>query len=193
MSRPNAQFISNLLGVNPIEINSSLLSAQNRVRFYWTNIPNVVPPQPLGIKLKDILETGYTDRDKSYCLDANYFKGGYLKLYFEKHRRQLVFSKEGLCHIGEADLKGNDSIKRVYHPEGKSPALTTCGGGHREPKVLFNEEGWRKLTPLECERLQTYPDNYTEGVSNTQRYKMLGNSFTVDIISHIFSFLPFNI
>lgn len=190
MSKQNQEIFNNLLKVKPLEINSSLVSAQNRKRLYWTNIPNVELPTDRGIVLKDILEDGYVDRKKSHCLDANYFKGGNLKSYFEKHRRQLVFSKDGLCHIGDADLKGNDSLKRVYHPEGKSPTLTASQGGHREPKILYNENGWRKLTPLECERLQTYPDGYTEGVSNTQRYKMLGNSFTVDVIAHIFSFLP---
>jgi predicted phage terminase large subunit-like protein len=133
--------ISEHLGVQPIKINSSLVSAQNRVRLYWTNIPNVVQPDDKEIVLKDILETGIVDRDKSFCIDANYFKGGNLKSYFEKHRRQLVFSKDGLCHVGDADLKGNDSIKRVYHPDGKSPTLTTMGGGHREPKILCG--AWR--------------------------------------------------
>ena len=61
------------------------------------------------------------------------------------------------------------------------------GGGNTEPKVLVSEKRYRKLTPLECERLQTVPDGYTEGVSNTQRYKMLGNGWTVDVISHIFN------
>jgi site-specific DNA-cytosine methylase len=191
----------------------------------WTNIPNVTQPDDKGILLQDILEDGIV------------YKGGNLKSYFEKHRRQLVFSKDGLCHVGDADLKGHDSIKRVYHPQGKAPALTTMQGGHREPKVLcgawrgrYTIDGvrqdhkqkvaglteqrlevrtdgktntlttvqkdnvavdikdlhWRKLTPLECERLQTLPDGYTDkGVSNSQRYKMLGNGFTVDVIAHI--------
>jgi len=237
MKQEFQDIISSYLGVEPVMINSSLLSAQNRVRLYWTNIPNVTQPQDMGIVLKDILEDGVVDRDKSHCLDANYFKGGNLKSYFEKHRRQLVFSKDGLCHVGDADIKGNDSIKRVYHPDGKSPTLTTMQGGHREPKILcgafrgryYNNEGkrvdhkqkvagltkqtleiredgktntlttvqkdnvvtvndvyYRKLTPLECERLQTVPDGYTEGVSNTQRYKMLGNGWTVAVIKHIF-------
>jgi len=138
MKKEYQQVISEHLGVEPVKINSALVSAQNRVRLYWTNIPGVYITQPKdkGIVLKDILEDGLVDRDKSHCLDANYFKGGNLKSYFEKHRRQLVFSKDGLCHVGDADLKGNDSIKRVYHQDGKSPTLTTMGGGHREPKVL---------------------------------------------------------
>ena len=237
MKKEHQDVISEHLGVEPIAINSRLVSAQNRYRLYWTNIPNVTQPEDKGILLQDILEDGIVDRDKSHCLDANYFKGGNLKSYFEKHRRQLVFSTDGLCHVGDADLKGHDSIKRVYHPQGKAPTLTTMGGGHREPKVLcgawrgrYTIDGvrqdhkqkvagltkqrlevrtdgktnslttvqkdnvavdikdlhWRKLTPLECERLQTLPDWYTnQGVSNTQRYKMLGNGFTVDVIAHI--------
>jgi site-specific DNA-cytosine methylase len=143
MRKESRDIISKELGVEPIEINSSLVSAQIRTRLYWTNIPNVRQPQDRGITLKDIIEYGYVDQDKSYCLDANYYKGGNLKSYFEKHRRQLVFNDE--------------SIKE-----------------------------YRKLTPLECERLQTVPEGYTEGVSNTQRYKMLGNGWTVDVIAHIF-------
>jgi len=178
MKKESQDIISRYLGVQPQEINSSLVSAQNRKRFYWTNIPFTMP-EDRGIMLKDIIEDG---------LDANYFKGGNLKSYFEKHRRQLVFSSDGLCHVGDADLKGHDIIKRVYHPEGKAPTLTTMGGGHREPKILLTKDNlkWRKLTPLECERLQTVPEGYTAHVSNTQRYKMLGNGWTVDVVAHIF-------
>ena len=236
MKQEYQDIISDALGVQPIAINSRLLSAQNRYRLYWTNIPNVTQPEDKDIILQDILEHGFADRDKSHCLDANYFKGGNLKTYFTKHRRQLVFSSDGLCHVGDADLNGNDSIKRVYHPLGKAPTLTTGTGGNHEPKVLcgawrgrYTVDGirqdhkhsvkgmthqrlevrmdgktnslttvqkdnvavaipelqWRKLTPRECERLQTLPDNYTNHVSNTQRYKMLGNGFTVDVIAHI--------
>ena len=187
MSKQSQDVISEHLGVQPIKINSSLVSAQNRVRLYWTNIPNVTQPEDKGILLKDILEIdGYVDRDKSHCLDANYFKGGNLKSYFEKHRRQLVFSNDGLCHVADADLNGHDLLKRVYHPEGKAPTMNTMGGGNREPKVITSETTYRKLTPKECSRLQTIPDSYCDGVSNSQKYKMLGNSWTADIIAHLF-------
>jgi site-specific DNA-cytosine methylase len=144
-----------------------------------------------------------------------------------------TMSKDGLIRVGTADLKGHDSIKRVYAQEGKAPTLTTMQGGHREPKVaigrivnrrldengtrkddqldlpftrqlevrdddksnclttvqkdnvVVSKDMWRKLTPLECERLQTLPDNYTNHVSNSQRYKMIGNGWTVDVIAHI--------
>ena len=88
------------------------------------------------------------------------------------------------------NIKGHDILRRIYSPEGKSPTLNTCSGGNREPKVSVDDINWRKLTPIECERLQTVPDNYTEGVSNTQRYKMLGNGYNVDTVAHIFSALP---
>ena len=185
MKQEYQDVINEHLGVEPIEINSSLVSAQNRRRLYWTNIPYTCPPEDKGIMLKDILEDGYVDRDKSFCLDANYWKGGSLKMYHEKHRRQLVFSKDQMCHVGDADLNGHGYLKRVYHSEGKCPTLTSNGGGNREPKVYVEPMSWRKLTPLECERLQTLPDGYTEGVSNTQRYKICGNGFTVDVIAHI--------
>ena len=208
MKQENQDIISKYLGVKPKQFNSLLVSAQNRNRLFWTNIDFDLP-EDKGIILADILEDGVTDRGKSHCLDANYFKGGNLKSYFEKHRRQLVFNR--CIQVGEADIKGFDIIKRVYSPEGKAPTLTTMGGGHREPKVItspirdksktvrsggrgsydrhewdsVDKLHWRKLTPLECERLQTVPDNYTNHVSNTQRYKMLGNGFTVDVIAHI--------
>lgn len=224
-----------LPNVNKYLINSSLVSAQNRKRFYWSNIEGIQQPKDKNIMLKDVLEDGLTDRTKSHCIDANYFKGGNLKSYFEKHRRQLVFSNDQMCHVGDADLKGHGYVKRVYAPEGKAPSLCASSGGNLEPKVLvkggrivnrrLDENGtrkdndktiklqkqievrtddnsnclttvskdsilvenmsWRKLTCLEAERLQTVPDGYTEGVSNTQRYKMLGNGFTVDVIAHI--------
>jgi DNA-cytosine methyltransferase len=150
--------ISEKIGVKPIVINSALLSAQSRKRLYWTNIKNIEQPEDKCILLKNIIETGEVDRDKSYCIDANYYKGGNLKSYFDDSRRQMVFEKP------------YQSSKRLM--------VKDC------------IQTWRKLTPKECERLQTFPDNYTEGISNTQRYKSLGNSFTVSVISHIFSFLP---
>ena len=185
MKQESMDVITEALGVEPVAINSNLLSAQNRYRLYWTNIPFDVP-EDAGIVLQDILEGDWkTDRDKSHCIDANYFKGGNLKSYFDKHRRQLVFSDDGMCHIGDADLKGHGYNKRVYHPEGKAPSLCAASGGNLEPKVYLEPEQWRKLTPLECERLQTVPEGYTSSVSNTQRYRMLGNGWTVDVIKHI--------
>ena len=117
-------------------IDSALVSAQRRVRMYITDIEFDMP-EDRGILLKDIIECGCVDRNKSYCLDANYWKGGNLKMYFEKSRRQLVFG-DGCHQVGIADIKGYDIIKRVYSIEGKCPTLTTMQGGHREPKILCN-------------------------------------------------------
>ena len=96
-------------------------------------------------------------------------------------------SNDGLMRAGTAStIKGHDSIKRVYAKMGKAPTLNTMQGGNRHPKVAMTSDMWRKLTPVECERLQTVPDGYTDGVSNSQRYKMLGNGWTADVIAHIF-------
>jgi len=241
MKKEYQDVISDLLGCKPVDINSNRVSAQNRRRLYWTNIPVRSMPENKHIYLKDILEDGFTDREKSHCIDANYFKGGNLKSYFEKNRRQLVFDFDdptatGLQLAGEADLKGHGYNRRVYHPDGKAPSLCAASGGNLEPKIFagswrgrYRENGirqdhkmpvaglaeqeleiredgktnslttvqkdnvavhveelkWRKLTPIECERLQTVPDNYTNHVSNTQRYRMLGNGWTVDVICHL--------
>ena len=182
MKKESEDIISQYLGVSPIAINSSNLSAQNRQRLYWTNIP-VSQPEDKGIKLKDILEDGLVDRDKSHCLDANYWKGGNLKSYFEKHRRQLVFETEPSVVIAQrprGDNKGG--IKAL---NGKTPTLSSCSWEQNNFLVHADDLKWRKLSPIECERLQTVPDNYTNHVSNTQRYKMLGNGMTVDVITHI--------
>jgi DNA-cytosine methyltransferase len=186
MKKESMDIITEALGVEPVFINSNLVSAQNRQRYYWTNIPVDKLPDDKGIVLADILEDGHVDRDKSHCIDANYFKGGNLKSYFEKHRRQLVFSKDGMCHVGDAGISDKYAyVNRVYHPSGKGPSLVASDGGHLQPKVSKGTTEYRKLTPLECERLQTVPEGYTDHVSNTQRYKMLGNGWTVDVVSHI--------
>jgi DNA (cytosine-5)-methyltransferase 3A len=130
------EIINTYLEVLPVRLNSNKVSAQDRKRLYWTNIP-VMPLEDKGILLKDIIESGYVVRDKAYTIDANYYKGG----------------------------------THQYQQSGR--------------RMMVHDEKLRKLSVLECERLQTVPEGYTEGVSNTQRYKMLGNAFTVDIIAHI--------
>ena len=158
MKQESMDVITDALGVEPVAINSRYFSAQNRRRLYWTNIPVRSLPENKRIYLKDILEDGFTDRDKAHCVDANYFKGGNLKSYFEKHRRQLVFDfadeadAEGTVLAGEADLKGHDYNRRVYHPDGKSPTLAAASGGNLEPKVMKGVN-WRKLTRSEERRV----------------------------------------
>ena len=180
----------NALGVvHKTLINSAMVSAQNRNRFYWTNF-EVTQPDDKGIVLVDILESGVVDRDKSHCVDANYHKGGNLKSYFEKNRRQLVFNKPVRTGVIGKGRQG----ERIYSAGGKSPTLLCNPAGGNKPLYCGDIDGYRKLTPLECERLQTVPDGYTlvtdphgkQLVSDTQRYKALGNGFTVDVIAHIF-------
>jgi len=98
----------------------------------------------------------------------------------------------GMKIVGYAkNIKGRESIRRVYSREGKSPTLTKMEGGHTHPKVAIDDCVFRRLTPLECERLQTMPDGCTSGLSASQRYKMTGNGWTVDVIAHIFKSMEF--
>jgi len=286
--------------IKPILINSALVSAQNRLRLYWTNIPNIEQPIDKNIILEDILIKENTEsyalsdlankrakdnprsrafkpgQEKSGALLANQYKQSTDSLYalnkkyisknsVEKYvenknakfndpynKKEIKGNKSttlrtnisnGNMWVNEkattpmqvgvaVDINGHDILKRVYSPEGKSPTLNTMGGGNREPKVLsgawrarsYDDKGqrvkwkdskpeqmlelrkdqksnsigsvqkdsvvvedlsWRKLLPIECERLQTVPDNYTNHVSNSQRLKMLGNGWTIDVIAHI--------
>jgi len=337
-------------GIERIKINSALVSAQNRVRWYWTNIPEITQPEQRGIVLRDILETNSlvenlekvqkplkvgmnvetvkvrkhevdikslqyvlremkaeskkTNRqiaeeldmpvtkvehwfrtDSSFAIpgDDIWFKLKELlgiqtevfdqsimefeyrdgvfetkqRVYSEKgksptitatNKEQYIETHDTPQHIGTAeDINGHDILKRVYSEDGKSPTVNTCGGGNREPKVVVQsyrevrteeakrlrreskqktgkdhtpfrakkivprEDGkvgtvtpglnndhmisltrdkdqdvyWRKITPIEAERLQTVPDNYTDCVSTTQRLKCLGNGWTIEVITHI--------
>lgn len=165
MSNDIKNEISKYLGVQPIMINSALVSAQNRKRYYWTNIPNVVLPQDKGILLKDIIESGNVDRDKSLCLTRRYagFNGSqsYLcRRYFGKSFGQAVF---------EGDI---DEIKEKWR---------------QDPYFESDELNIRQMTLKECERLQTLPDGYTDvdGVSANMKYETIGNGWTVDVIAHI--------
>jgi DNA (cytosine-5)-methyltransferase 3A len=273
MKKEYLDIISEHMGVEPIMINSALVSAQNRVRYYWTNIPGVEQPEQRGIVLRDILETNTSNEylagenlQKNYkggnqlnpnyksqantihdvdgksgtiCAGTHGYANGYVadvdpKYYLsekaiaymnrgsEKYTGTKTRAEHYIKHESEKSKtltanmhKGvpygviavdkpnqiNPSKKasgkqpymqdRVFHVDGKSHALT------REFASRTNvgdeqEVYWRKLTPIECERLQTVPDNYTNHVSNTQRYKMLGNGWTVDVIAHILQNMEIN-
>ena len=235
MKKEYLAVISEQLGVEPVFINSALVSAQNRQRYYWANW-EFGQPEDKGIVLADILECGVVDRSKAHCIDANYHKGGNPEQYFNKSRRQLVFGaaynrKDGLgkeldkaYSLNASDWRGlnrnqtqtavvmrpaaivgrkldengkrNDSLNqkpvqclevqshdksRCLSTVAKDTVVSPLAPGRYEPPYTY-----RKLTPTECERLQTFPDGYTARVSNTQRYKALGNSWTVDVVAHIF-------
>jgi DNA-cytosine methyltransferase len=196
MKKEYQDIISKYLGVEPIEINSTLVSAQNRRRLYWTNIPNVKQPEDKGILLKEILEKDpknvtfmsdkFTNRFLGYgkrATDINTLKSKCLSAReYEKNGRQgdcvVCFSTSGRASNGvEFRMSSNEKAHTV-----------SCGGySSRSFSGVLDlaKLKLRKLTPIECERLQTLPDDYTEGVSNTQRYKMIGNGWTVDVIAHI--------
>ena len=263
MRDENRDTISSILGVEPIMINSALVSAQQRKRYYWTNIWTTTPNDK-QIFLRDVIESGNPVTDKNYCLTANYHKKCYSDM--EKRNATLIaepipcairtwprikkgnearVSRPEIKHDGKAHSLtsvskdamvmfqlprgnnkggifidktptltaskweynnllinkpvrigqiGNDGQgNRVYSVLGKSVSLSANGGGRGAKTGLYKidlpdgDYYVRKLTPLECERLQTVPEGYTEGVSNTQRYKMLGNGWTIDVIAHILS------
>lgn len=154
--------------IEPIAINSSLVSAQNRNRLYWTNIPNVEQPEDKGILLKNIFELNTDEKI-------------YTEPYYKVNNKQLSY----LGYVGNSPKQAT----KVFSTNGKSVCLTALGGGQGGKTGLYeipNTRTCRKLTVTECEKLQTVPSGYTEGVSNTSRYKMLGNGWTVDVIKHIF-------
>lgn len=195
MKREYLDVISERLGVNPVFINSALVSAQNRPRWYWTNIAEIEQPEDKGILLEHILEE---DVDSKYFIKAGRLE--WLKKFGELKEKNgyVAFNPEkAKCLTVRGEPSWNCTYilqwPRGYNKggirgvDGKVPSLTTSSWPNNN--LLLNAGAVRKLTPVECERLQTLPDNYTSGVSDTQRYKALGNGWTVDVISHIFSYL----
>ena len=257
MKKEFLDVITEYMGVEPICINSNLVSAQNRVRYYWTNIPNVTQPDDLGILLKDIIHEGnpndalsnrWTDwwkqnaefqlqkqystftAEKAGTMTARQYASWNGNFWFEALNKYIVPFDKTLQILDREVQRGkvgyfrsDSQANRVYYIHDK--AITLCGdaggGAAKMGQYLFGcitpdrvekrqngqrfsdgqkfytftaqdrhgvlVEGYiRKLSPVECERLQTLPDNYTAGVSDSQRYKMLGNGWTVDVIAHIF-------
>jgi DNA (cytosine-5)-methyltransferase 3A len=171
MKKEFADIITKELGVPPVRINSRLVSAQNRERMYWTNIPNVKSPTDKKIVLKDIIENS---------IDSKYYINAPIK----------PVSSNGKHIIKVGEVMNGGQGNRVYSINGKSITISASSGGLGAKTGLYLDNNKiRKLTPIECERLQNLPDNYTYGVSDTQRYKSLGNCFTVDVISHILSYI----
>lgn len=216
MKKEYQDIISSYLGVEPIKINSALVSAQNRERLYWTNIPNVEQPEDKGILLKDILESNvdvrfilneknleHLNRDfgsKGKLLNTNNISctltaamgtgGGnvpYIKIENIKPSvaKNLLEQEKNIQEgkNGFYQLKCNSGFQDNKIGITKTPSLRA---GNSSTYVKAGNFYYRKLTPLECERLQNLVDNFTEGVSNNQRFKMIGNGWTVDVIAHIF-------
>jgi site-specific DNA-cytosine methylase len=149
--------ITKIMGVEPVLINSNLFSAQNRQRLYWTNIPIGELPDKCDLYLRDIVDEG----GEKYPLTVKHH-AAFLKNY-----------KWSCC---ELDEKSKPLLASYYKQPPHCPYI----------RSTISESGFRRLSPLECERLQTVPDGYTDYVSDTQRYKTLGNGWTVNVISHIF-------
>lgn len=166
------EILSKNIGVEPILLNSNKVSCQDRKRLYWTNIPFLNDIEDKNIYLKDIQEFNIERRVKSSLHEY------YNEKYHDNHNTNNGVIKV-FDGVKQGYFKSSFSQNRIFSSEGKCPTLTTdC-----EINVLeFNG----RMSVIECERAQTVPDNYTEGVSNTQRYKMLGNGWTVDVIAHIF-------
>ena len=198
MKKEFQDIISSYLECEPVIINSALVSAQNRLRLYWTNIPNITQPKDKDIVIKDITEDG---GNKIGAMRGRYLINGKRQDYKMKTEgmttQRLELRKDEKSNCITTVSKDNYLIKLfntnpsgrgmngwVYHTNAKSPTVTTNKGEGN--KISHDGHWYRKLTPIECERLQTVPDNYTDQVSNSQRYKMLGNGWTVDIIAHIF-------
>lgn len=254
MKKEYLDVISELLGVEPVFINSALVSAQNRQRYYWANWEFGLP-EDKGILLADVLEDdGFgvvkshgeiKERNgKSQCIDANYHKGADnhgqrtmirpasivgRKIDENGKRNDALDQKPVQCLEVQAHGKSrclstvakDTAVSPMEHGRypitaratvqknaehtynGKCPTITAAAGigGGNVPLIADGDTAdkykglyidgkqrleYRKLTPIECERLQTFPDGYTAHVSNTQRYKALGNSWTVDVVAHIF-------
>lgn len=236
MKQEYQDIISGFLDVKPIKINSALVSAQNRVRLYWTNIPNVTQPEDKGIMLKDIIQQDYDGiwvwprgenkggvqghKGKSPSLTtsswehnfliyngaaqcARYKDDGGSKQVIEirkdgKANAMLTGTTKSLLSVKSNELKiegyinNNSQGNRVYSTEGKSCCLNASSGGYAGSgnTLVLDKEKVRKFTPEEAEKLQTVPVGYTSCISNHQRYRCLGNGWTVDVIAHILNFIP---
>jgi DNA (cytosine-5)-methyltransferase 3A len=237
MSKKWKDILSKAIAVEPILINSNLLSAQNRQRLYWTNIPNIEQPEDKGILLKDIIEQEVDSKyflseksmawlnnrieekhkfipripnsiEKSNCLKVggkgvdDLIVAGTFR--YDKGHEWRDDDKTGtLTTLGNRTYSGSIHIKTTtiddeivggdirydkgfrWRENGKSITLRA----NSSQALAKINQSIRRLTPLECERLQTVKDNYTNFVSDSQRYKMLGNGWTVDVIAHIFKYI----
>ena len=173
MKKEHRDIVSTSLGVAPTFIDSQDFVPQIRKRLYWTNFP-ILPWQsgcPRTQNLHNILEHGVVDRQTAYCIDANYGKGTHIGHYKSHRRRQLVFKDSTTMTANGLDY----------------PYWQQMRVGDDLTHIKYKEDGSRILTPLECERCQGFPDNYTkvDGIANTHRYRMIGNAFTVPVIEHI--------
>ena len=169
MKKEWADVISKELGCQPIEINSNLVSAQNRRRLYWSNIPNISQPKDKGVLLKHII---YDDNYKVFTdvritntkkITKNYIKWDLSGKKYWSQQDRAYFKDKKMCTLPKAN------------PANKLNIL-----------LDYDKDIYRRMHPIEAERCQNVPDNYTSGVSDNKRLEMIGNGWTVDVIKHIF-------
>lgn len=161
MKKEWQDIISHTLQTDPIKIDSALVSPQRRNRLYWTNIPDISQPQDRNINFKDIIQPNT-----------------HPKYQLTPRAIERVRQKQGYDNLM------TDKAKCLFATYYKN------NSNSREGQIVESNGILRRLTPTECEILQTLPINYTEGLSDTQRYKAIGNGWTVDVITHIFSHIP---
>ena len=177
--------ITRELGVEPILINSALVSAQSRQRLYWTNIPGVEQPEDRGILVRDILESGVCWKDKAYTLKASAGHQGGPSNIIRSIETNGHFSANGVAEPVNITAGG-----KAHHVYSVTDGFIEIKGKKYPIRLPDGLYIIRKLTVNECKRLQTVPEWYHFSVSQTQAYKMLGNGWTVDVISHILSYCP---
>jgi len=202
MKKEYLDVITQTLGIKPIKINSALVSAQNRVRWYWTNIEGIEQPNDKGNMLKDIVFNEANFQDGPVCMHNLYGGFGEKKhrTFLDKsptirtaagggHIPSLLLSDKALAYMNRKVKGGRNHWDFLHHSDiknDKSAAVVANFFKGVPYNVLKDEKCIRHFHPTECERLQTLPDNYTDHVSKTQRYKMIGNGWTIDVIAHIF-------
>jgi len=173
MKDKDKEIITDVIGVDPIMIDAANVSAQERKRYYWTNIKGITQPTNHPNKdktLKDIVQKAEEIPERLWYKDIPFKWRG-----------------DNMRPVATLDLWDYEMLQRVYGLHQKAPTLTACRGGHKQKKVMQNGIP-RRLTPLEYERLQCFPDGYTEGVVDGHRYNMLGDGWNVEVIKHILSF-----
>ena len=212
MPTNDLQTITEILGVNPVNINSSLVSAQQRNRYYWTNIPGdeinlfgetiISQPKDKKIKLKDVLEYGFTDVEKSKCLktkegssEANYkstlhryLTTGMIDIIFKDDKtflRVKEATKIGFVDIGNKEAVDLTYLKSKTRRGRKKDEKSNCLMINNE-YFVFEDGDIRFFTQTELERLQTVPKGYTSCLNKKQAWDVLGDGWTIDVIKHIF-------
>jgi DNA (cytosine-5)-methyltransferase 3A len=187
MKKESEQVITGLIGVEPILIDSALVSAQSRKRLYWTNIPNVTQPVDKGIFVVDILSKSVLTKDV-YKLKDKYgnMRVDRLKEHFRYNIPMYRNIPTLLSELCETPSGRSRQLDRLYSVFSKSPSLMSTLNINTHFGFDSNNDTWYSLSILDRERLQTVPENYTSSVADRHRYRAIGNGWTVDVIAHIF-------